>query len=297
MSHRAALAALAALSLIAPASAQDAAAPQPNRVAEAFASLAPGLDETNAGRVQILLNGYFLGVRVMKADLFTDFAGDAYEAGGVFRTAGLAGWLHDTDIEVDTFGTLGADGVEPRMYKHRNHASSKNRTVAIDFEGGVAEPVVTPDFGSHGDPPPSLEDLTGAIDPISTFVALVLKSGEQPCRRTIRVFDGKQRYDLRFEEAGADDIDLRGYEGPALRCDVYYTPVSGFDPEDLADPEDYARPMTVWLANLGEGRWAPVRIRARVSGVAVSVEAKSVSVRPEPGPGRADSDGSRPDRG
>lgn len=284
---------LAALLLpLAPALAQDEGGEvEVNRVAAVYDDLTPGLDQATSERVQILYTGYFLGIEVMKADLAANASNGAYEAGGIFRTSGLAGWFDDTDIEVRTFGALDAAGVAPRMYQHMNHASSKNRTVAIDFEGGVAEPVVTPDFGSHGDPPPSVEDLTGAIDPISTFVAISMGSGAEPCARDdIRVFDGKQRYDLRFEAVGMEDVDVRGYEGPALHCHIFYTPVSGYDPEDLAEPEVYARPMNVWLAQFGDDRWMPVRVRMRASGVNVAVEAKRVFVTSSGEPIRAASD-------
>ena len=94
-----------------------------------------------------------------------------------------------------------------------------------------------------------------------------MKADGEPCDRVVPVFDGKQRYDLRFERVADKEVDVRGYEGPAVKCNVYYTPVSGFDPEDLASPETYERPLQMWLADVGGGLYLPVHIRGNVSGM------------------------------
>ncbi|MGD2131533.1 MAG: DUF3108 domain-containing protein [Maricaulaceae bacterium] len=278
----------AALALAVGLSAAAYAQDEVNAVAAVFDQEAPGLDETNSGRLRILYNGYFLAFRVMKADVTADVGDGEYAASAVFRTAGIAGWFDDSEIEARTYGALNGQGVEPRRYQHTNHASSKNRIVAIDFQDDATVPVVTPEFGSPGDPAPTPDDLFGSLDPISTFVTIALDGGDQPCNRTVEVFDGKQRFDLTLRAVETERVFTRAYDGDALHCHVFYTPVAGFDPEDLADPEDYARPMSIWLAEFGDGRWAPVRIHARVSGVTARIEAKSVQVEASAIPRRAE---------
>jgi len=53
-----------------------------------------------------------------------------------------------------------------------------------------------------------------------------------------------------------------GYRGQALRCRAYLEPVSGYDEGKRPTPEDIARPINIWLAQM-EGAWVPVRFRAR----------------------------------
>lgn len=230
--------------------------------------------------IDVTYNGYFLGLRVMKAVVNIDEVDDAYAVEAGFRTAGLLGFFADAEINAKAQGITTDSGLQPLEYEHRNLKSSKNRIIRIGFDQGIATPDVTPPFGSAGDPAPTIEDLTGAFDPLSTIMALATDNGG--CGQTVPVFDGKQRYDLRFTEGAETTVRVRGYEGRALKCDVFYTPISGFDPEDLAEPEVYDKPFEVWLPLEKGYPTVPVRIRGDVSGLGVSIEARSVSKMDSP---------------
>lgn len=281
-------AAAALLVLLAPATAQD---PIPTPISSAT----PAANVRH--EVRVLYNGYFLGQRVMKADVTSTVADGVYAAQAVFRTAGLVRMFKEARITATVNGVYDGEGVQPIHFEHTNSASSKNRRIQIDWTEDDVIPTVTPPFGSMGEPPATREERLGSRDVASMILSMTLDGGDAPCARTLPVFDGKQRYDIRLEPVAYEGIDLRGYEGMGWRCHLYYTPVSGFDPEDLADPEDYARPMDIWLADLGEGRWPPVRLRGRVSGIGVTVEAKSVSVETVAEPIRAESDEAPANRG
>lgn len=293
---RPAIASLAALALIqGPSLAQDPA-PTPEATPEAVPGAAPEAASPRRD-VSIIYNGYLLGLRVMKATVTATVEDGGYQSDAVFRSAGIAGLFKDARIEAGVGGVLDEERLAPRRYEHRNLASSKNRVIAIDFVPDDVVSTVTPPFGSMGQPPATREERLGSFDPITAFLAIALEGGDSPCDRTVPVFDGKQRFNLRFAPAEYEEINSRAYDGPAWHCYMYYQPVAGFDPEDLADPEDYARPMHMWLADLGDGQWAPVRIRARVSGVGVRVEASRARVVSEDPPNRAETDGATPDRG
>jgi len=296
-------AALVSLGLLAtPALADNATTgpattPATDVAADLFAVAAPVVAGQTREHIHVTYNGYFLGFRVMKTTLEMEITGDTYETSANFRTAGLAGLFKESRIQAVANGNVNGSGLEPEHYEHRNLASSKNRVIQIDFTPDDTISTVIPAFGSMGVPPATREERLPAFDPISTFLTISVEGGDIPCVRTVPVFDGKQRYDLRFEPVEYEPIRVRGYRGNAWRCDVFYTPVSGFDPEDLADPEDYARPMEMWLADMGDNRWVPVRIRARVSGVRVSIEAKRVWRTVEPLTTSAETDAPTPDHG
>ncbi len=288
MPHRPTTAALVALAVfLAPATADD----------DLVAPLPPAAAPALRHELSVLYNGYFLGLRVMKADVSADVSRGGYESRAVFRTAGLAGMFKEAEITAAVNGAYNGSGVEPIHFEHTNSASSKNRRIRIDWTGDDVVPTVTPPFGSMGEPPATREERLGSRDIASTILSMTLDGGDAPCERTLPVFDGKQRYDLRMVPVAYEEVDTRGYEGMSWRCNIYYTPISGFDPEDLADPEDYERPMRIWLADLGGGRWVPVLVRGRVSGISVSVEAKSVTMETAVEPTRAESDDPSLDHG
>jgi len=192
---------------------------------------------------------------------------ETYAGAANFRAGGLLRWFDDTDIVASTTGyRTGDDGraLSPWRYEHINHASGTNRTVGINFADGMAVPDVNPPFGSMGEPPASDAERQGAYDPVTVMLNLMLSQpqGERPCEGRLPVFDGKARYDLRLEAGAMERGALNGYRGQALRCRAYLEPVSGYDEGKRPTPEDIARLINIWLAQM-EGAWVPVRFRAR----------------------------------
>ena len=86
------------------------------------------------------------------------FANDDYSASARLTTAGLAALFSDADIEAGVSGYRFGPRLQPWRYSHYNHASSKNRTVGIDFPEGVATPDIEPPFGNMGEPPATAEE-------------------------------------------------------------------------------------------------------------------------------------------
>jgi hypothetical protein len=191
---------------------------------------------------------------------------ETYAGAASFRAGGLLRWFDDTDIVASTTGYRNSSGraLSPWRYEHMNHASGSNRTVGINFAEGVAVPDVTPPFGSMGDPPASDAERAGALDPVTVMLSLMMSQphGERPCEGRLPVFDGRARYDLRLEAGETEHLTLRGYRGDALRCRAYIEPVSGYPEGKRPTPEDVARPVNIWLAEM-DGAWVPVRFRAR----------------------------------
>jgi hypothetical protein len=51
------------------------------------------------------------------------------------------------------------------------------------------------------------------------------------CQRTLPIFDGLQRYDLRLAYKRIDNVAAgKGYAGPALVCSLSYQAISGHSP-------------------------------------------------------------------
>jgi hypothetical protein len=103
-------------------------------------------------------------------------------------------------------------------------------------------------------------DRRGVVDPMTSALTRVGGSGDpvnpEACKRKIAVFDGRVRYDLHSEYKRMETVKAaKGYEGPAVVCALYFTPISGFVPEraairylvELRDAE-------VWLAPIAGTR-------------------------------------------
>ncbi|MGJ3231564.1 MAG: DUF3108 domain-containing protein [Oceanicaulis sp.] len=225
---------------------------------------------------------YFLSVADIS--LSARFSEVDYSAAATFQSAGLLRWFDDTNIEATSIGYRGQDGLLPYRYEHVNYASDKGRVVGIDFPERVATPDINPPFGSMGEPPASDAERAGALDPITVMLGLTLAMpGDRgtPCSGTLPVFDGKARYDLRFENRGLDTVRTRAWRGEAVLCEAFLEPVSGYDPGDRPSEEETARPVSIWLAEAGE-IYIPVRFRAATQIGDISISARRISVDNQP---------------
>ena len=204
-----------------------------------------------------------------------------YSASAQFESAGLLRWFDDTNIEAGVTGYRIGSSLQPYRYSHVNHASNKGRVVGIDFPDAVATPDVQPPFGSMGEPPADDEERAGALDPISAMLGLTLGMPvDTPgvCSGRLPVFDGKARYDLRFEQAGTERVRTRAWSGDALVCEAYLEPISGYDPGDRPSEEETRRPVVIYLADY-DGIYVPVRFRANTQIGSINIQATRISVR------------------
>ena len=208
------------------------------------------------------------------------FANDDYSASARLTTAGLAALFSDADIEAGVSGYRYGPRLQPWRYSHYNHASSKNRTVGIDFPDGVATPNIEPPFGNMGEPPATAEERTGASDPLSTLLAIGLgaaSSSDSLCDGQLPVFDGRARYNLRFEDGGTERVRTRAWSGDAQICHAYYEPISGYEADEFPDEDTISHPITFWMAPVhGGDLYVPVRIRTNAGFGGVTITARSI---------------------
>jgi hypothetical protein len=86
----------------------------------------------------------------------------------------------------------------------------------------------------------------GTIDPLTATLAAI----ETGCRGTLRVFDGRRRYNLNMTDMGEAEVEAASqqlYAGPARRCRAVVEALGGFW---QTDPRQSETPTTLdsWIA-------------------------------------------------
>ena len=111
-----------------------------------------------------------------------------------------------------------------------SNTETSDVTMVLD-EGSVRELAATP--------PPSQDrvSVTAAnrrsiVDPLTAVLFSTAAAGEtlsqDACRRTLPIFDGHQRYDLKLAFKRMDKVTAEnGYAGPVVVCSVSYEPIAG----------------------------------------------------------------------
>jgi hypothetical protein len=108
----------------------------------------------------------------------------------------------------------------------------------------------------------------------------------QACQRTLAIFDGRMRYDLRLAFKRLEQVKSeQGYEGTAVACAVYFHPIAGHVPQRAAIKYlTELRDMEMWLAPIAGTRlMVPYRVSVPTPiGLGVLQATQFVSV-PQPG--------------
>lgn len=132
----------------------------------------------------------------------------------------------------------------------------------------------------------------GVSDPMTAALIRVAGSGDplapEACGRKLSIFDGRMRFDLQMVFKRMDQVKAdKGYEGRAVVCAVYFSPVAGYIPDRAAIKYLIdQRSIEVWLVPIAGTRLVvPFRIAVPTPlGLGVLQATQFVSV---PGPQRA----------
>jgi len=178
----------------------------------------------------ISFNGFTIGSFDFKARI----GKSGYELDGDAQISALLGLVSWRGL-THSSGRVKRAGPLPKDYSFDFRSSAKTGFVKIGFGKTGAENVsMIPPIPTHSDEVPlTLKHLKGALDPLSTVMALTRGSKTNPCTRRLPVFDGKQRFDLqlsykRQEAVGATRV--AGQPGIVIVCGVKYQPIAGYRP-------------------------------------------------------------------
>ena len=208
--------------------------------------------------------------------------GYGYSVRTDMQSAGLGKLSKNGGLWATTKGYHNDAGLRPLRHEIQK-LNKKGRNVTIDYGPNNSPNVkIEPRYGSMGRPPATEAERSEAIDAISAIMQLMMTGhtlGDTPCTGTIKVFDGKQRYNLNLKNVGTEKITQSSYRGQTVRCEVLMENVSGYDPDDRLTEEEAATPLTIYLANYEDaGFYIPVRFDYRVSGINVNIKATRISV-------------------
>jgi hypothetical protein len=203
--------------------------------------------------------------------LTVNFDGPQYTMQAKAKFEILKGLIYRGDGTTRSAGVLTDDGPEPSVFEVSYKGGDKKEKRFMRFtDGAVSEFSIVPAKKPNPHNIPLNEDqLVNVLDPLSAAF-LSIRSDLPPgdpklCRKTVRVFDGQQRFDVVLSPKRTDKL-LKGAPStmPArvAVCRVKYVPVSGYRPDNrgvkfMTKTND----VEVWLASVPqEHLYLPYRI-------------------------------------
>jgi len=233
------------------------------------AAAAPGGPALAQGRFEARYSVTIGGIPVGQGAWIADIAEDQYTTAASGRVTGIARVLSDGEGFGAARGRVRSGRLLPTSYAVTVTADRRPDEVRMAFAGGgVKELQVEPPTPYSADRVPLTDaHRRGVMDPLSAGLIFVGGTGDvltpEACRRTVPIFDGRQRYDLTLSFKRMDRVKAdKGYEGPVVVCMVVYEPLAGHRPDRPAVRQlAQSRDMDIWFAPIAGTRFlAPFRI-------------------------------------
>jgi len=179
-------------------------------------------------------------------------------------TGGISGLLRifsDGHGDVSAQGNLSGGEPIASHFALTLIAGKWSNDVRIQFRGNKAQEYVTalPAPGAN-QVPITDANRTGVLDPMTALLVPIPGAGKtavpEACERTIPIFDGHTRYNLRLSFKRVDTVNNEGvYQGPVIVCAVKFFPVAGYDPKHfLVTYLAAQRDIEIWLAPIAGSR-------------------------------------------
>lgn len=175
------------------------------------------------------------GLTVGIADATSRFSQSSYSIVIKGMTSGISSLFIDSRTTLLGNGRISGTNVQPHSYSLETSESGFEAHVRMSMRAGtIIDLLATPRLREAADRVPIRSGhKRSVLDPIGAFLIATdkfgISDGHRVCDRTIRVFDGWQRFDIRLsytgerQVTGADDA----YNGMVVMCAARYIPVAG----------------------------------------------------------------------
>lgn len=202
------------------------------------------------------------GLPVATATFRSAFNGNRYTISGSLQSAGLADIFSSTKGTTSVSGTVSRGRLHATNYSVNYKSGKRSRAIDVTFHNGnvITASMTPPRRKPKNWVPVSTADMRAVLDPIS---GLIIPEGSRVCPKTLPIFDGESRLDLKLSSKGTKPYSTKGFEGEVVVCGIRFVPKSGY--RKGRDDVEYLRKlqtMEIWFAKAeGANVYAPVYVQ------------------------------------
>jgi hypothetical protein len=219
------------------------------------AAAAPAKAQAPSGKVDATYNILLGGLTIGRFALDTEFDGKGYTITVRGTTSGVSRFVSDGKGYLKSSGRMIGTRVLPGAYLlDTSENGHRNSTVSMQMNAGNIQHVAaTPPLAKKADRVPLLpQHKRNIFDPLSAMI-VPMKNGSTAgaCNRTVPVFDGWQRFDVKLYYKGTAEVDGQdgSYKGSVVVCGARYVPVAGHRPtREAIEYMENNKALEVWLA-------------------------------------------------
>lgn len=222
------------------------------------------------GKVDARYEATLAGIEVGKGAWVIEIDDDQYSASATGATSGVMQAFSSGHGSGESQGRIIGGQFVPFSYTAATTSAKKSETIRMTLSGGnLKDTVIEPQPPFDADRIPVTDaHRRGVLDPMTGSLLMVGGTGDpmspDSCRTSTPIFDGRMRYDLKLDYKRTEMVKAeKGYQGPALVCAIYFTPISGYIPDRAAIKYlIQQRKMEVWLVPIpGTRVLAPFKLK------------------------------------
>jgi len=228
-------------------------------VAVAFATSGDPAHAVEAGSFSASYGITISGIPIGGAEANSHFDGRRYTLTINGYTSGISRLVSDATANLASNGSIFGARVLPSAYRLDTADGGYSATIDMRMSGGAVMSV-------RAAPEPRLESdrvpLTGTdkqnvVDPLSALIlpapGVGKMTAEKACDRTVHVFDGFQRFDVKlsFKKQREVNGSEGSYSGPVYVCAARFIPVAGHVPSRVKSLANN-KSIEIWLAPVAD---------------------------------------------
>lgn len=218
--------------IVAAALLQGLAVAGPAKSEEAIA--APSAPQASApwpSRVEAVYRVSFSGIDLGDFKFQSTVEGSSYSLSGNAELSHLFGLFNFSSI-LRSAGNVASETPRPLGYTFDFRTNGRGGSIRMNFADGAVAGLTTvpPSSPTPGAVPVREQHLKDVVDPLTAVMVLSRGKASNPCGRKIRVFDGKQRFDLLLSfrrQQRIAELQPSGQPSIVYVCRVRYIPIAG----------------------------------------------------------------------
>jgi hypothetical protein len=226
-------------------------------------SASPAATAAQANQAEFVLTVHLGGVTLGTIGFKSQFQNEGYSAVTKLKTGGVLNSFYAASIEASSTGFVKGGQIAPASYNSMYTGEKSTQRVQLAYAATGISLDSEPAYDVKRFPVTD-DQKKNTVDPISAMVQAVsgvtLSEGN-PCGDTLRIFDGKRRFDVELTLVEETELSSTngGYSGKATLCDAKYVQVAGFK-QELTRKEP--PPVQIWLAKFPAAPGGPLKTLA-----------------------------------
>jgi len=153
---------------------------------------------------------------------------DKYELSFKVKTLNFVDYINNINGEGFVEGSIINNIYYPKTYNYNYVRKSKKKSVSLKYlNKNIVENKFIPVFDKNKLTPISENEMIDTIDPATLFLRLLDINKTDKCNQIIKVYDGKRRYDVIFDEIKIENL--------TIECSAFQKRIGGYK-KDKIDP-------------------------------------------------------------